>query len=155
MKSNDKEKEKVKIRIKKMTPTAKLPTRGTEQAAGYDLYSREDKEIEIAPHSTVMIGTGVAMEIPDGHFGALFARSGMASKRGLRPAECVGVIDSDYRGDIWISFHNDRETPMSIGPNERIAQIVILPYYSVEFEEAEELSRTSRGIHGFGSTGTK
>jgi len=100
------------------------------------------------------IGTGIAMEIPEGYFGAIFARSGLATKRGLRPANCVGVVDSDYRGEIIIALHNDTEFPQEVSEGERIAQIVIIPYLPVDFTEVDNLSSTVRGEGGFGSTGT-
>jgi len=100
------------------------------------------------------IGTGIAMEIPEGYFGAIFARSGLATKRGLRPANCVGVVDSDYRGEIIVALHNDTEFPQEVSEGERIAQIVIIPYLPVDFTEVDNLSSTVRGEGGFGSTGT-
>ena len=143
------------IRIKKLTDTAKLPQRGSEKAAGYDLYADTDEEITVEPGKTVSIGTGLAMEVPDGYFGAIFARSGLACKRSLRPANCVGVIDSDYRGEFRVVLHNDSEVPQTIAPHERIAQLVILPYLPVTFEETDTLSDTRRGAGGFGSTGVQ
>lgn len=109
----------------------------------------------IPPHKAVMLGTGLAMEIPEGYFGAIFARSGLASKQGLRPANCVGVVDSDYRGEFMIALHNDTDEERVIAGKERIAQMVVMPYLSVEFEEVEELNETERGEGGFGSTGRK
>lgn len=141
------------IRIKKLTDTAKLPQRGSERAAGYDLYADTSEEITIAPHSTRMIGTGLAMEIPEGYFGAIFARSGLAAKRGLRPGNCVGVVDSDYRGEWKIALHNDTDQPQTIAPGERIAQMVVIPFLAVSFTETSDLSDTARGTGGFGSTG--
>lgn len=141
------------IRIKKLTNTAKLPQRGSERAAGYDLYADTSEEITIAPHSTRMIGTGLAMEIPEGYFGAIFARSGLAAKRGLRPGNCVGVVDSDYRGEWKIALHNDTDQPQTIAPGERIAQMVVIPFLAVSFTETSDLSDTARGTGGFGSTG--
>lgn len=143
------------IKIKKLNDKAIIPTRGSEYAAGYDLYSCSDKAITIEPHSTTMIGTGLAIEIPHGYFGAIFARSGIATKRGLRPANCVGICDEDYRGEYIVALHNDTDKPVSIEPHERIAQLVIISYLSVEFEEVNELSGTERGESGFGSTGVK
>ncbi len=141
------------IKIKKLTETAKLPTSGSAMAAGYDLYADLSDEMQIKPHTTCMIGTGLAMEIPEGYFGAVFARSGLASKEGLRPANCVGVIDADYRGPVTVALHNDSELVKTIVPGERIAQLVVMPFLSVSFEEADELTDTSRGSGGFGSTG--
>lgn len=143
------------IKIKKMNELAKTPTRGSEYAAGYDLYSASDYYIFIEPHKTVMVGTGIAMEIPTGYFGAIFARSGLASKRGLRPANCVGVVDCDYRNEVMVALHNDTDEVVGIEPQERIAQLVLLPYVDLEFFETDNLSDTERGLGGFGSTGTK
>lgn len=143
----------MKIRIKKLDKDAVIPHRGSSQAAGYDLYAKGQEETVIAPHKTVLVKTGIAAEIPDGYFGAVFARSGIALKQGLRPANCVGVIDSDYRGEIMVALHNDTDEERVIAGKERIAQLVIMPYLAVEFEETEELSDTIRGAGGFGSTG--
>lgn len=141
------------IKIKKLKDNAQTPTRGSEYAAGYDLYACIDEPITITPHSTEKIGTGLAVEIPHGYFGAVFARSGLATKEGLRPANCVGVCDEDYRGEYAVALHNDTSEIKVVMPKERIAQLVILPYLSIKFEEANELSKTDRGFNGFGSTG--
>ena len=144
------------VKIKKMNESAIIPTRGSDAAAGYDLYAILDKEqLAIAPHSTVMIDTELAFALPDNTFGAIFARSGIASKKGLRPGNCVGVIDSDYRGSVKVALHNDSNKFQVITANERIAQLVILPYVPVEFEEVNELDETNRGENGFGSTGAQ
>lgn len=143
------------IKIKKMNKLAKTPTRGSEYAAGYDLYAASSYGTLIEPHETVMVGTGIAMEIPKGYFGAIFARSGLASKRGLRPANCVGVVDCDYRNEVMVALHNDTDEVVGIEPQERIAQLVLLPYVDLEFFETDDLSDTERGLGGFGSTGTK
>lgn len=144
------------VKIKKMNELAIIPTRGSDAAAGYDLYAILDKEqLAIAPHSTVMIDTGLAFALPDNTFGAIFARSGLASKKGLRPGNCVGVIDSDYRGSVKVALHNDSNKFQVITANERVAQLVILPYIPVEFEEVNELDETNRGKNGFGSTGAQ
>ena len=143
------------IKIKKMNKFAKTPTRGSEYAAGYDLYAASGYCVFIEPHKTVMVGTGIAMEIPKGYFGAIFARSGLANKRGLRPANCVGVVDCDYRNEVMVALHNDTDEVVGIEPQERIAQLVILPYVDLEFFETDNLSDTERGLGGFGSTGTK
>ncbi|MCR5342796.1 MULTISPECIES: dUTP diphosphatase [unclassified Butyrivibrio] len=143
----------MKVNIKKLSDTATLPTRGSAAAAGYDLYANVSEDTKIAPHTTQKIGTGLAMEIPDGYFGGIYARSGIATKEGLRPANCVGVVDSDYRGEIIVAVHNDSDIERVITPAERIAQIIIQPYLSVEFEEADELAESERGAGGFGSTG--
>lgn len=141
------------INIKKLKETAIIPTRGSEYAAGYDLYACITSPVIITPHSTVKIGTGLAMEIPHGYFGAIFARSGLATNQGLRPANCTAVIDSDYRGEWIIPLHNDTDVPQTIIPAERVAQMIVMPYLSVEFEETDKLSETNRGTGGFGSTG--
>ena len=141
------------VYIKLLNHLAKIPTRGSEYAAGYDLYAATNYTINIAPHSTVKIGTGIAVELIPDTFGAIFARSGLSTKKGLRPANCVGVCDSDYRGEYIVPLHNDTDEMMSIAPGERIAQLVILPFIPVTFEVANELSDTDRGTDGFGSTG--
>lgn len=142
-----------KIKIKKLNKNAKIPTRGSDYASGYDLYACIDKPITISAHSTKKITTGLAIEIPHGYFGAIFARSGLATKEGLRPANCVGVCDEDYRGEYVVSLHNDTNKSRIIMPDERISQLIIMPYLEVEFEEVNELSDTERGEGGFGSTG--
>jgi dUTP pyrophosphatase len=144
----------INIRVKKLKQNAKLPTRGSVQAAGYDLYAcLEGEALTIKPHETVKIGTGLCIEIPEGFFGGIFARSGLATKKGLRPANCVGVADSDYRGEYIISLYNDSDLPQRIEQHERIAQLIVLPFLPVNFVEVEELSETERGAGGFGSTG--
>lgn len=140
-----------KIQIKKLRDTAVIPTRGSEKAAGYDLYATAN--YDIAPHSTVKVGTGISIALPDNSFGAIFARSGLATKKGLRPANCVGVCDSDYRGEYIVPLHNDTDEMMSIEAGERIAQLIVMPFIPVEFEEVDELDETERGAGGFGSTG--
>ncbi len=142
------------VNIKKLKSGAVIPTRGSAAAAGYDLYACIDGDsVTINPHETVKIGTGLAIAVPDGYFGAIFARSGLAAKQGLRPANCVGVADSDYRGEYIVALHNDTDEPKTIANGERIAQLVIMPFLSVEFSEVEELDSTERGAGGFGSTG--
>ena len=143
----------VDIKAKKLNKLAKLPTRGSKQAAGYDLYAATTEVIEIAPHSTVQVGTGLSFALPHDTFAALFARSGLAAKQGLRPANCVGVCDSDYRGEYIVALHNDTNEMQTIEPGERIAQMILLPYIKMEFTEVEELDVTQRGVGGFGSTG--
>lgn len=143
----------MKIQIKKLKDNAVIPTRGSMEAAGYDLYAAIDEPVTIPPHETVKIGTGLAIAVPQGYFGAIFARSGLAAKQGLRPANCVGVADSDYRGEYIVALHNDTDEKRIIEPGERIAQLVVMPYLAVEFDEVEELSETERGAGGFGSTG--
>ena len=143
------------IKYKKLNDLAKVPTRGSEYAAGYDLYAATDEPMNILAHTTQLIKTGLAFELPDGYFGAIFARSGLASKKGLRPANCVGVVDSDYRGEVMVALHNDTDNDVAIDTGERIAQLVLMPYVNMTFEEAEELDNTQRGEGGFGSTGNK
>ena len=143
------------INIKRLNENAVLPTRGSEYAAGYDLYAATTVAIEIQPHSTVKIGTGLAFELPEGFFGGIFARSGIATKRGLRPSNCCGVIDADYRGECIVALHNDSDNVQIVEPQERIAQMILLPFCSMEFNEIDELSITIRGTGGFGSSGRK
>lgn len=160
------------IKIKRLTETAKIPTRGSEYAAGYDLYA--DNTVTIHPEENQLIHTGIAIEIPEGYFGAIYARSGLATKQGLRPANCVGVIDSDYRGEVCVCLYNDNHyKEMKVEPNEyggtdlsfpvidkeikqgeRIAQLVIQKFEPIDFEEVNNLSNTNRDQGGFGSTGT-
>jgi len=143
------------LNIKKLNDRAVIPTKGSEYAAGYDLYANISKPITIKPHETVKVGTGLSIELPIGCFGGIFARSGLASKKGLRPSNCVGIGDSDYRGEYIVALHNDSDSPQVIEPNERIAQLIIMPHLFVDFNEVNELSLTDRGENGFGSTGTK
>jgi dUTP pyrophosphatase len=143
----------MRINIKKLTETAKLPERGSAYAAGYDLFADLKEAVEIAPKQTLMINTGVAMEIPEGYWGGIFARSGLSTKEGLRPANCVGVVDADYRGPICVALHNDSEVVRTVVPGQKVAQMVVVPFLAVEFEEVAELSDTVRGVAGFGSTG--
>ena len=145
----------VNVRFRRVSPLAHIPTRGSEKAAGYDLYAAIEEPVRIAPHETVKIDTGLQFEIPDGYFAAIYARSGIASKEGLRPANCTGVCDSDYRGKYIVALHNDSEHTRTVEPGERIAQMVVIPYLRVAFEEAAELTDTERGDGGFGSTGRK
>lgn len=146
----------VQIRVKKLKKDAKLPLSGSAQAAGYDLYACSGNGItKIPPHTTAMIGTGLAAAVPEGYFGGLFARSGLAAKQGLRPANCVGVLDSDYRGEITIALHNDTDEERSVEDGERIAQLVVMPYLSVSFAQVEDLDETERGEGGFGHTGSR
>lgn len=143
----------MKVNIKKLTKTAIIPTRQHEGDAGYDLYADIHKTITIEPHTTKLIHTGLGIEIPDGYFGAVFARSGLALKQGLRPANCVGVCDSRYRGEYMVALYNDSVKARTVSPGDRIAQLVVMPYLNVEFNEVDELSDTDRGDSGFGSTG--
>lgn len=148
----------VTIKFKRLDEEAQIPIRGSEYSAGLDLCAvlkNGARAQRIPAGKTVKIGTGIAMEIPEGYFGAVFARSGMATNRGLRPSNCVGVIDSDYRGEIIVALHNDSEKCETIHHGDRIAQLVIVPYLPVQLDEADKLDSTARGDDGFGSTGTK
>ena len=145
----------MKIKVKKLNENAILPTYGSASAAGADLYNLPGADVVIPAHETVMVHTGLAMEIPEGYAGFLFARSGIASKRGLAPANKVGVIDSDYRGEFMVALHNHSNVDATIVGGERIAQLCILPVLQAEFLVAEELGETARGEGGFGSTGKK
>mgnify|MGYP002626485304 CR=1 FL=1 len=144
----------MKVEYKKLSPTAKCPQRGSSEAAGYDLFADITEEVTIEPFETKLIGTGVAVAVPSGYFGGVFARSGLSAKEGLRPANCTGVIDADYRGEVMVSLHNDSNVTRTVKPLQKIAQLVILPFLEVEFSETGELSETVRGANGFGSTGT-
>ena len=141
------------VKIKKVSASAIVPTKGSEEAAGYDLYVDSDEEITINPHQTEMLQTNIAFEIPRGYYGAVYARSGISTKRGLRPATCVSVIDSDYRGSVGVPLHNDSDEIRTIEPHERVAQMVIVPIPHVELVLVDELSSTERGVNGFGSSG--
>lgn len=143
------------VNIKKLNPNAKIPTYGSEFSAGADLYSCIDEPATILPGQTVLFKTGLSMEIPVGYAGLIYARSGLASKKGLAPANKVGVVDSDYRGEVMVALHNHSDKPAKIEPNERIAQLIITPFVTANFIEQEELSDTDRGTGGFGSTGVK
>ena len=144
------------IKVKKLRPDAHLPELGTPGAAGADLYACLDTDGQsVPPGGIVKIGTGLAMEIPAGYFGAVFARSGLSTKKGLRPGNCVGVIDSDYRGEIIVALRNDTKYDQYVANGERVAQLLILPCVSPIFMESGELSDTERGAGGFGSTGTE
>lgn len=146
---------KTKIIFKKLDEKAVVPTYGTEFAAGADLRALTDEKIEIAPGQTVFVHTGIAMAIPEGLVGLVFARSGLATKQGLAPANKVGVIDSDYRGEIMVSIYNQSNETRYIENGDRIAQISFLPYYTADFEESDSLPETERSAGGFGSTGIK
>ncbi len=143
------------VNIKKLRENAVIPTYGSEFAAGADLYACLEEDLTINPSETVLVPTGIAAEIPVGFAGLIYARSGIASKRGLAPANKVGVVDADYRGEIMVALHNHSDKPQSIAKDERIAQLVIAPFLSVDFNEVDELEDTVRGAGGFGSTGTK
>ena len=141
------------IKIKRLNSLAKIPTFGTAFSAGADLYAATDYNIEILPHETVKIDTGLAMAIPAGYFGAIFARSGLATKQGLRPANCVGVVDADYRGPVIVALHNDTNEVQVVAAGSRIAQMIIMKCPDISYEEVEDLDDTERGAGGFGSTG--
>lgn len=143
----------ITINVQILTTTAIVPTKSHKGDAGYDLYADIDYPVTIEPHTTEMISTGIAVQIPEGYFGGIFARSGLASKQSLRPANCVGVIDSPYRGECVVALHNDADIPRTINPCDRIAQLIVMPYLDFEFNEVSELSDTDRGEGGFGSTG--
>ena len=141
------------IKVKKLKQSAIIPTYATDYAAGADLYACMEESIEIAPHETKLIPTGLSMELPDGYAALVFARSGLSLKQDLAPANKVGVIDSDYRGEYMVSLHNHGLETRTVSPNDRIAQLVIVPYVTAVFEEQTELSETNRGTGGFGSSG--
>ena len=141
------------IRVKKLRPDAVIPTYGSKDAAGADLYACLETAVTIEPSQTVMIPTGLAMELPPFHAGLIFARSSMGAKRGLAPANKVGVIDPDYRGEFMVALHNHSPQPQTVAPGERVAQLVIVPVVTPGFKECESLSDTVRGAGGFGSTG--
>ena len=145
----------MQVKIKILDENATPMTYGTEYSAGADLYNLKGENITVEPHKTVLIHTGIAMEIPEGYVGLIFARSGLATKRGLAPANKVGVIDADYRGEIMVSIHNHSDSPATVEGGERVAQIAIVPFLKADFVVADELSDTVRGAGGFGSTGTK
>ena len=144
------------VKVKKLKTDAKLPTYGTASSAGADLYACLDSDcVCVAPGETFFVHTGLALEIPEGIVGLVYARSGLACKRGLAPANKVGVVDSDYRGEIVVALHNHSNAPQTIERGERVAQIVFTPYVAAAFEEADSLADTKRGAGGFGSTGAK
>lgn len=143
----------MRIEIRKLCDSAVLPARGSAAAAGYDLCACLSAPLEIGPGETAKVGTGLALAIPEGYFGGIFARSGLSTKQGLRPANCTGVVDADYRGEVIVALHNDSGETRTVAPGERIAQLILLPFLAAEFDEAEELGETVRGDGGFGSTG--
>ena len=143
----------MQVAVKKIRENAYLPTYGSMQAAGADLYACLDEDLTIAPGQTVFVPTGLAMELPEGYVGLIYARSGLACKRDLAPANKVGVIDSDYRGEFIVALHNHGKAPQTVAHGERIAQLVITPVLQVSFTEADQLSNTQRAAGGFGSTG--
>ena len=143
------------IKYTKLNEYAQEPTRGSAAAAGYDLYAAISNPIVIPAHSTIKVGTGLAFALPESSFAAIFARSGLATKQGLRPANCVGVIDSDYRGPVIVALHNDTTEPQMVLAKSRIAQLVVIPYITPGIYLVGELDDTERGEGGFGSTGVK
>lgn len=146
----------MELKVKKLSPNAILPTYGSAGAAGADLYALPEGEpVVIDPGKTVFIHTGLTMAIPEGYVGLIFARSGLASKRGLAPANKVGVIDSDYRGEFMVALHNHGDIPQTVEPGDRVAQFVVVPVMTADFREVDALDDTERGEGGFGSTGTK
>lgn len=142
----------ITVKFKRILPNARVPKYGTKDSAGADLYACLDKDIVIEPGQTALIHTGIITEIPEGFVGLVFARSGLATKKGIAPANKVGVIDADYRGEIMVALHNHSKEPFVLNDGERIAQLSIVPYYTAVFEESE-LSDSERGAGGFGSTG--
>lgn len=143
------------VAVKLLDPRAKLPTYGSADAAGADLYAVTDGPIEVQPGQTVVVHTGLALAIPQGFVGLVYARSGLATKQGLAPANKVGVIDADYRGELMVALHNHSAEPRTVEQGDRIAQLVIAPYLTAQFTQQEELDDTARGEGGFGSTGRK
>ncbi len=147
--------ENLKVKIKKLNEKAMLPTYGSPYSAGADLYACIDEDINVEPGQTVFVKTGLSMEIPVGFAAFIYARSGLACKKGLAPANKVGVVDCDYRGEVMVALHNHSDEVRTVAVGERIAQLVIAPYYTADFCECDELSDTVRGEGGFGSTGSK
>lgn len=145
----------MKVNVKKLNENARLPVYGSPYAAGADLYACTQGPVTVGAGETVFVHTGIAIELPAGTVGLVYARSGLACKKDLAPANKVGVIDCDYRGEILVALHNHGNQPREIENGERIAQLVVAPYYVAEFEESAELSDTERGAGGFGSTGRK
>ena len=143
------------VSVKKLDPRAKVPTYGSADTAGADLYALTDGPVTIAPGETVIIHTGLAFAIPQGYVGLVHARSGMATKQGLAPANKVGVIDADYRGELMVALHNHSSEARTVNDGDRIAQMVITPYLAAQFQLTDDLDDTVRGGGGFGSTGTR
>lgn len=143
----------IDVKIKRVRDNAIVPSHGSNDAAGYDLYACLDGPVSIRPHQTVLIGTGWAMEFPVGLVALLYARSGLATKQGLRPANCVGVVDADYRGEYMVALHNDSEEMRVVNHGDRIAQMVLTSYFAMNYVETDKLDSTERGAGGFGSTG--
>lgn len=147
--------QKIQVKIKKLNKNAKMPTYGTEFAAGADLYALLEEPIEIKPNETKFISTGMSFEIPSGTVALIFARSGLSCKQGLAPANKVGVVDSDYRGEVMVALHNHSTEVRVVENGDRVAQVMFAPYLKGEFEEVDDLEKSSRGEKGFGSTGKK
>ena len=145
----------MKVGIKKLNKDAKIPVYGSKYAAGADLYACLEEPLVIAPGCTAVVHTGIALELPVGYAGLIYARSGLATKQGLAPANKVGVVDCDYRGEVMVALYNHSAEARTVNPDDRIAQLVITPYITADFEECAELSDTERGAGGFGSTGSK
>ncbi len=143
------------LKVKKLTPTAIIPTKGSKYAAGYDLYADIMTEIAIPPHETQLINTGISIQLPKRTFGGIYPRSGISVKRDLSLANCVGVIDEDYTGEIKVAIHNHGMKYRVVEPGERIAQLIVQPYTQVSIKEVNKLSKTERGNGGFGSSGNK
>lgn len=143
------------VNFKKLNENAVIPAYGSEYAAGADLYACLDGDLTVQPHETAVIPTGIALELPVGYAGLIYARSGLATKKGLAPANKVGVVDCDYRGEVKVALHNHSGVAQTVSAGERVAQLVITPYITANFCEVDELSQTVRGAGGFGSTGSK
>lgn len=141
------------VEIKKLRSSAMTPTKGSNDAAGYDLYASLNEPIRINPHAVAKIPTGLSIAVPTGYAGFIFARSGAATKRGLRPANCVGICDADYRGEYIVALYNDSRVPQAVSNGDRIAQLVVMPVANINFCEVDDLENTDRGDNGFGSTG--
>lgn len=145
----------MELKVKKVRENATLPTYGSDGAAASDLYACMEENITIAPGETVFVPTGLSVAIPKGYGGFIYARSGLSCKQGLAPANKVGIVDADYRGEVMVALHNHSKEERTIEPQERIAQFVVAPYMKVNYVEVEELDDTERGEGGFGSTGKK
>lgn len=141
------------LKFLRLKPNAKVPTRGSLHSAGYDLYACLEESVVVKPNETVKIPTGFTLEMPNGYVGLIFARSGLATKKGLAPANKVGVCDSDYRGEYVVALKNSGSEEVVINSGDRVAQLVVMPVLNVKFSEVEVLSETGRGVGGFGSTG--
>ena len=146
---------KFDLRIKKLRDNAQMPTYGSEYAAGADMYAAIDEAVTIQPNETKFIPTGLAFEIPEGYAGFIYARSGLACKKGLAPANKVGVVDADYRGEVMVALHNHGTEAQTVEAGERIAQMIIAPFITANYIFSDELDDTVRGAGGFGSTGRK